>query len=78
MTPKIISVKANDDYKLKVKFADGKIRLFNITPFLNKGIFQELKKKAYFKKVGIIPGGIAWPHEQDLSAETLYYKSVKL
>ena len=49
--------------------------VFDLRPYLNKGAFRELKDKAYFKKVRVISGGVEWPHEQDLSVDTLYYRS---
>jgi len=47
-------------------------------PYLNKGVFKELKNESYLQKVRIISGGIEWPHEQDLSADTLYYRGIPL
>ncbi|MBI4352248.1 MAG: DUF2442 domain-containing protein [Elusimicrobia bacterium] len=78
MTPQIAKVEVIPGYKLCVRFCNGEARLFNIKPYLNKGIFKELKKEAYLKKVRIISGGVEWPHEQDLSADTLYYRGVSL
>ena len=65
-------------HKLCVRFGNGESRLFDVGPYLNKGIFKELKNESYLKKVRIISGGIDWPHEQDLSADTLYYRGVSL
>ena len=72
MTPKITNVQARPDYKLQIKFKGTKARLFDVKPFLSKGLFKELKNSQYFKKVRVVWGGIEWPNEQDLSAETLY------
>ena len=43
--------------------------------FLEKGIFQELKDKNYFRQVSVAFGGVQWPHEQDFSKDTLYVLS---
>ncbi len=53
---------------------EGKSVSINKRKLSNKGIFKELKDESYFKKVRIVWGGIEWPHEQDLSADTLYYR----
>lgn len=76
MTPQISKVEVMPGYKLCIRFGNGEARLFNVRPYLNKGVFKELKNESYLKKVRIVSGGIDWPHEQDLSADTLYYRGV--
>lgn len=78
MNLQIASVKVQPDNKLHIKFKNGKTRLFDIKPYLSKGIFKELKNEAYLKKVRVIWGGIEWPHEQDLSVDTLYYRGISI
>jgi len=72
MNPTVITVKPEDNYKLAVTFDNGEKRLFDVAPFLDKGIFSELKNVDYFKKVKVAFGAIEWPHEQDFSKDTLY------
>ncbi len=72
MTPKIAQVEARPDHKLHVRFDNGEARLFDVTPYLDKGVFQELRDETYFRRVRRVWGGVEWPHEQDLSADTLY------
>ncbi len=72
MNPTVITVKPENDYKLSVTFDSGEKRLFDVTPFLDKGVFSELKNVDYFKKVKVAFGAIEWPHEQDFSKDTLY------
>ena len=78
MIPKITHVKAGTEHKLYINFKGGGTRLFDIKPYLTKGVFKELQDDQYFKKVRLVWGGIEWPHEQDLSAETLYYLGVPI
>jgi hypothetical protein len=75
---KVVAAKANDDFSLDLQFDDGSVRRFDIKPYLEYGIFTELKDKDYFKKVTVAYGTIQWPNEQDLSPETLYLESVAL
>lgn len=74
---KVKKIYPKSNYHLLIKFQNGETRSFNMRPYLNKGIFGELKDQRYFKKVRIISGGIEWPHEQDLSSDTLYYRGKK-
>ena len=68
---KVLSVEPIDNYNLKILLSNGKKGLFNISPYLNKGVFQELKELQYFQRVKVAFGGVMWPHEQDFSAETI-------
>lgn len=74
---KVISVKPLENYMLLVEFDSKEIRLFDVKPYLNFGIFTELKDEHYFKAVRTSLGSIAWKNGQDFSPETLYQKGVK-
>ncbi len=73
MNLQVSKILVKQKHELLVKFNNGKTRLFDMKPYLNKGIFKELKDESYLKKVRVVHGGVEWPHEQDLSADTLYY-----
>ena len=75
MSPKVIRVQALDQHHLRLIFDNNEIRIFDVTPYLSKGIFAELKAIHYFQKVKPFFGGIQWPNEQDFSPDTLYLLS---
>lgn len=68
---KVILVEPRDNYILFVKLSNGKVGEFDVSPYLDKGIFQELKNLSYFKQVRSAFGGVVWPHEQDFSVDTI-------
>ena len=72
---RINAVRALDDYHLELAFNNGEIRLFDARPYLDKGIFIELKDVSYFRSVRLAFGSIAWPHEQDFGPDSLYAES---
>ena len=72
MNPTVTNVEALANHTLKVIFENGDIRLFDVRPFLTKGIFAELMDEEYFKQARVAFGAVCWPHEQDLSKDTLY------
>jgi hypothetical protein len=76
MSPQIAEIEVMPEYKLYVRFINGESKLFDVGPYLSRGVFKELKNESYFRKVRIISSGIEWPHEQDLSADTLYYRGI--
>jgi hypothetical protein len=75
---KVVDVKANENFSLDLKFNDGSIRRFDTTPYLDLGVFAELKDFTYFKQVKIAFGTVQWPHEQDISPDTLYLESTPI
>ena len=68
---KVTSVEPVEGHKLKIELSNGRIGLFDVSPYLDKGVFSELRDPQYFRRVRVAFGGIMWPHEQDLSADTI-------
>ena len=77
-TPKIISVEAIKDYKIKLHYETGEIKLFNVLPYISGTWYEELNSYSYFKTVHIISNGkgIGWEHGQDIAPHELYDMSV--
>lgn len=72
MNPALESVLPLSNYKLQIQFENGEKKLFDVTPFLDKGIFTELKDLSYFNRVKLGFSSVEWPNEQDFSKDTLY------
>lgn len=68
---KVIFVEPRDNHILLVKLSNGKAGEFDVSPYLDKEIFQELKDPSYFRQVRPGFGGVIWPNEQDFSADTI-------
>jgi hypothetical protein len=75
MNPRVKTVEALDDYKLKLLFTNGDTKVFDVAPYLEKGIFAELKDREYFQQVKVVSGAVEWPREQDFSYDTLFLLS---
>jgi hypothetical protein len=65
------SVKPLAAYKIFVELENGQKGVFDMTPYLDRGVFRELKDPHYFNQVGILFGAVTWPNEQDIAPETL-------
>lgn len=76
MSPDVIKVIANDDYTLTLTFDNGEVKKFDVKPYLEKGIFVELKNRVYFKTVKVADGTVSWNDRQDFCPDTLYLRSV--
>lgn len=75
---KVIAVTANNDFSLDLEFKDGSVKRFDAKPYLDYEVFRELKDLDYFKQVRIAFGTVQWPHDQDISPETLYLEGVAM
>ncbi len=78
MNPRVISVIPKDDYTLEITFSNGEMGVYDCSPLLDFGVFQELKDIDYFRKVRAAYGTVVWPHEQDICPDTVYIDSMKI
>ncbi len=72
MNPRVKTVKPLKNYNLLLEFDNGELKTFDVKPYLNKGIFKELKSLALFNSVRIENGTIQWSNEADFCPDTLY------
>lgn len=76
MNPRVVAVWPNPDYTLTLTFGNGEVRIFDVKPYLNIGIFQELQDYRFFNSVRPFLGSIQWKNGQDFCPDTLYLESV--
>ena len=48
MNPRVKDVKSGVDYTLTILFDNGERKVFDVKPYLDKGIFRELKRPEGF------------------------------
>ena len=71
-------VKALDDYKLEIVFENKETKIFDVKPYLDKGLFKKLKDKNLFKRVKVSYDSIEWQEGIDLDPEVLYKRGYAL
>jgi hypothetical protein len=76
MHPRVKDVRPAADYTLVLTFSNGEVKVFDVKPYLDKGIFRELRDQALFNSVRPFLGSIQWRHGQDFCPDTLYLDSV--
>ena len=76
MNPRVKSVQPRHDYKLLLTFNNDERKLFDVKPYLHKGIFTVLEDYTIFSQVKPFNGSILWPGDLDLCPDTLYEDSV--
>lgn len=75
MNPSVSSVHPLEDYRLEVLFENGERRIFDVSPYLYRGVFVRLQNRALFEAVTVVAGSVEWPGGLDLSDDTLYVES---
>jgi len=64
------------DFRIYVEIADGRRGVFDMKPYLDRGVFRELRDVHYFNQVYVLLGAVTWPNEQDIAPETLISEMV--
>ena len=75
MNPYVEHVRPLDDYRLEVTFENGERRVFDVKPYLQRGVFVRLQNRAVFQAARVVVGSVEWPGGLDLSYDTLYLES---
>lgn len=73
--PRVIGADYISDYKIKVTFDNGQIRVADCSKWIGGGVFEPLKDKSYFKKFFVDGWTISWKNGADIAPETLYDES---
>jgi hypothetical protein len=76
MNPRVVAVRPNPDYTLLLTFANGEVRTFDVKPYLDFGIFRELRDLRYFNIRATVPGQHSVAKRPDFCPDTLYLDSV--
>jgi hypothetical protein len=84
---KIIQVKPNRDFTIHVYFDDGHIKLFDMKPLLNKGVFKQISDiGSFLEKCTVMNDTLAWDLSGhfdpanciDIDPETIYSTGVSV
>ena len=74
----VVQVVARDDFHLELKFDTGEARLFDMRPYLDRGVFHKLKDPAQFRLAYVAYDTVCWPGNLDIAPETLYDRSTPI
>jgi hypothetical protein len=75
MNPNVKHLTPLENYRLLLDFENGERRIFDVTPYLERGVFQRIKHPGLFSLAKVVAGSVEWPCEIDLSYDTLYLES---
>lgn len=75
MYPGVKKVKPLAGYKLLLTFENDEEKVFDMNPFLDKGVFKQLRDTKLFNGVHVSFDTIEWTNGADLCPEILYAES---
>lgn len=72
---KVTEVKALDDYRIWLKYADGIQGEVDLSDLVGKGVFSSWTDYSFFKSVSIGPSGeIRWGDKIDICSDSLFMR----
>ena len=74
--PKLLSVQADNNFCLHLKYENGELRLYDFTPNFSHPYYTSLQNPAVFSQVSVVNGDLEWASGQDFCPFTLYEKSL--
>ncbi len=74
----VVRVVPREDFSLELWFNTGENRLFDVRPYLNRGVFTRLQDIALFKQAFVALDTVCWPGDLDIAPETLYDRSIPI
>ncbi len=75
MNPRVTNVKPQQNFTLVLTFTNGEVKSFDVKPYLDIGLFKELRDVSLFNSVKPCLGSIQWANGVDLCPDTLYLES---
>lgn len=76
MNPQVTRLTPQAEHRLLLEFTNSETRLFDLTPWLDRGVSRALRDSPDFAQARVVDGSVEWPGEIDLSYDTLYLRSV--
>jgi Protein of unknown function (DUF2442) len=78
MNPYIKKVQPLDNYCLMIWFENEEQKIFDVKPYLSKGVFSQLKDPSVFTSVHVVAGSVEWSNGIDLSYDTPLFRRVSI
>lgn len=69
---RVVDVDYVKDYMLSLTFSDGVSKVVDLQPYLNGGVFEQLKDLYQFKQFGLNHWTLEWACGVDLAPEFLH------
>jgi hypothetical protein len=74
MTPSVIRVTPQENFTLSIAFDNGEEGVLDIKPYLDFGVFEQLRDYEQFKRVRVAFDTVQWECNVDLDPEFISHK----
>jgi hypothetical protein len=78
MYPSVKTVTPSEDFILAIDFDNGEHGILDMKPYLDFGVFRQLKDRNTFKRVRVTFDTLEWDAGIDLDPEFVYEKCQRL
>jgi len=78
MYPAVKAVTPKNNWQLELTFDTGEVRSFDMSRYLDHGVFSRLRNPALWQAVKVVLDSIEWPDGIDVDPEILYRDSIPL
>ena len=75
MNPKAKNILYKSPYKLIVTFTNDEVKEFDLMPYLQYPVYEDLKNESFCRKAAVQNGTVVWNEEIDLDPDRLYLES---
>lgn len=75
---KVCAVQALSGHRLRISFSTGDVKVFDVNPYLDKGLFSRLRDPALFAQAYVAYDTVCWPGNLDIAPETLFDRGIVL
>lgn len=76
MSPYVVAVSPCPDFRLAVVFETGERRIVDVRPFLDRGVFTQLRDPAVFQTAHVVAGSVEWRGATELSSPALSFDTL--
>jgi len=77
MYPAVIKVEPKENYQIYVEFDNAECGVLNMEPYLNFGVFRNIRDRAAFSNVRVSFDTVEWGNGVDLDPQFVYEKCIK-
>ena len=76
LSPDAVSVTPMENHILRVRFANGELRDFDVNPLLSRKCYRPLESDVLFQTAHVSFGVVEWANGLDIDPEWLYEDSI--
>ena len=68
--------KALDDHRVKVTFKNGRVGIFDCSPYFDVGYYRPLRDPSFFRLAHVALGDLAWPNDIDIGSDDVWDEAI--